>query len=81
MLEGFGGIVADEDRLEISPRLPGAWNSLTFRFRYRGRLLEVRATRERTDVHLLAGEPFSATVHGARVELVSRKPQSIPRTW
>jgi len=74
LLEGFGGVVADEEGLEISPRLPEAWNTLAFRFRYRGRLLEVRATHERTDVHLLEGEPLFASVHGARVELASGKP-------
>ncbi|MBE3549777.1 MAG: Maltose or trehalose phosphorylase [Brockia lithotrophica] len=81
LLEGFGGIVADEEGLDVSPRLPRAWKNLAFRFRYRGRRFEVRATHERTDVHLLAGEPLSASVHGTRVELVPGKPQSIRRNW
>lgn len=46
VVEGFGGMRVEGDRLVFSPRLPKAWRSMTFKVRFRGKRLTVKATKD-----------------------------------
>ncbi|WP_182883759.1 glycoside hydrolase family 65 protein [Microbispora sp. H10949] len=75
LVAGFGGLRAGEGRLCFAPRLPSEITRLTFRVRYRGRLLRVDVTSEDTTYRLLHGSPVSLAHHGETLSLGAR-PQS-----
>jgi alpha,alpha-trehalose phosphorylase len=53
---GFGGLCIADDCVQLSPKLPTAWKGLTFKFTYRGELMQVSATHERVEMQVLEGE-------------------------
>ncbi|GGL20192.1 glycosyl hydrolase [Sphaerisporangium melleum] len=73
---GFGGMRAGGGLMCFSPRLPPGIARLTFRLRYRGRLLRVGVTHASTTYRLISGPPLPLTHHGERFtlgdELVTR---------
>ncbi|MEU8198877.1 glycosyl hydrolase family 65 protein [Microbispora amethystogenes] len=75
LVAGFGGMRAGEGRLCFAPRLPSGITRLTFRMRYRGRLLRVDVTSEGTTYRLLHGSPVTLAHHGENLTLGTR-PQS-----
>ncbi|TLP51572.1 glycoside hydrolase family 65 protein [Microbispora triticiradicis] len=75
LVSGFGGLRAGEGQLCFAPRLPSEITRLTFRVRYRGRLLRVDVTSEDTTYRLLHGSPVSLAHHGETLTLGGR-PQS-----
>jgi trehalose/maltose hydrolase-like predicted phosphorylase len=46
LVMGFGGVRPDGEVLAVDPRLPGAWNGLELRVRFRGVPLRLRAEHE-----------------------------------
>ena len=50
VVEGFGGMRVRAGVLTFDPQLPAAWEWLSFRVNYRGRVLTVRVTREAVEV-------------------------------
>jgi len=60
---GFAGMRTG-DGLSFTPSLPDSWNSLSFRLRYRGRLMEVRIDHSITDVRLLEGSALQVFFNG-----------------
>jgi trehalose/maltose hydrolase-like predicted phosphorylase len=64
---GFAGVRPDGDALAVDPRLPGAWNGLDLRLRFRGVPLHVRAEHELVavdagaPVHIRVGDGPAAT--------------------
>ncbi len=60
---GFGGVRMHGDRLSLAPSLPDAWDSLSFRLRYRGRTVAVRTTREAVEIEV-EGLPVELEVYG-----------------
>ena len=65
---GFGGVRADGDAVRIDPRLPGAWEGLTFSIRWRGARIgvDVRADALELDVE---GPAVVAVGQGAPMPL------------
>ncbi|MDE7355574.1 MAG: glycoside hydrolase family 65 protein [Rikenellaceae bacterium] len=43
VVEGFGGMRVENDRLTFTPRLPKSWRSVTFKLRFRGKSVIVKA--------------------------------------
>ena len=66
---GFAGLRSDDDLLRFAPRLPDRWNALRFSLTYRGCVIEVRMTREKTIFRLSAGEPLPVRVYDETVTL------------
>lgn len=60
VIYGFGGFSLKSDRLVLRPWLPKKWKSLSFRVRWRKRLVEVAVFHDR--VHLLIRDPEEAVV-------------------
>jgi trehalose/maltose hydrolase-like predicted phosphorylase len=69
---GFAGVRPDGDALAVDPRLPGAWNGLDLRLRFRGVPLHLRAEHELVavdagaPVHIRVGDGPAATGHRLR---------------
>ena len=71
VVEGFGGMCVRDGMLTFDPRLPEAWESLTFKVNFRGRVLTVKVTRTAVEVSN-EGDPVEIALCGRRV-LVEEK--------
>ncbi|HAS74031.1 MAG TPA: beta-phosphoglucomutase [Clostridiales bacterium UBA8960] len=71
---GFGGLRVDKSGLSLRPYKPDAWDSLSFKVKYQGRIIEVTVT-ERVEVKLLEGESITVSVWDEPVLLESLAPQ------
>jgi alpha,alpha-trehalose phosphorylase len=69
LVGGFGGMRCDGGSLSFSPRLPPGIVGLSFRLRYRGRVLHVEVRSGQTHYSLLSGDPLPITHHGQQVTL------------
>ncbi|WP_432925815.1 glycoside hydrolase family 65 protein [Microbispora sp. CA-135349] len=69
LVSGFGGMRAREGRICFAPRLPSGITRLTFRVRYRGRLLRIDVTPDGTTYRLLHGPPLTLSHHGEEFPL------------
>ncbi|MEI8033121.1 MAG: glycosyl hydrolase family 65 protein [Chlorobiaceae bacterium] len=56
---GFGGFSIKSDRLVLRPWLPKKWESLSFRVRWRSRVVEVTVQHERVSVLIRSDEAIS----------------------
>jgi alpha,alpha-trehalose phosphorylase len=64
LVGGFGGVRAASDGLSFVPSLPPGLAGLTFRMRYRGRIIRVQVRHHEATYQLLAGDPLPITHHG-----------------
>ncbi|MGH7749849.1 MAG: glycosyl hydrolase family 65 protein, partial [Candidatus Dormibacteria bacterium] len=65
LVAGFGGLRhLDDGGLAFAPRLPEALTRITFRLRWRGRLLRVQITPGQADYRLLEGAELELSHHG-----------------
>ncbi|GIH72179.1 glycoside hydrolase family 65 protein [Sphaerimonospora thailandensis] len=69
LVDGFGGMRAGGGRIQFAPRLPSGITRLSFRLRYRGRLLQVDIAQRTTTYHLLEGPPLPLAHHGEEFTL------------
>jgi trehalose/maltose hydrolase-like predicted phosphorylase len=78
IVEGFGGLRAEPDRLTLTPRLPRDLDRITFRLRYRGLRLLVEADHAQTRVTLRDPGRVSLLLHGEPVQVNADEPVSRP---
>jgi alpha,alpha-trehalose phosphorylase len=64
LVDGFGGMRSRGDDLCFSPRLPRQLERLSFKLRYRGRVLQVTALPQSAIYVLLEGGPVRLSHHG-----------------
>ena len=64
LVDGFGGMRSHGDDLCFSPRLPSQLERLSFKLRYRGRILQVTALPQSVIYALLEGSPVRLSHHG-----------------
>ncbi|GAB3162768.1 glycosyl hydrolase family 65 protein [Microbispora hainanensis] len=69
LVNGFGGMRAGDGRLCFAPRLPQGITRLTFRVRYKGRLVRVDVAPDGTTYRLLHGAPLTVSHHGEELTL------------
>jgi alpha,alpha-trehalose phosphorylase len=69
LVGGFGGMRCDSGSVSFKPRLPPGIVGLSFRLRYRGRVLHVEARSAKTHYSLLSGDPLPITHHGQQFTL------------
>jgi len=62
VIKGFGGMRVLNDKLYFQPHLPEQWESLSFRIRFRGRLLQIKVTKDGTTITNESGEPLELQV-------------------
>jgi alpha,alpha-trehalose phosphorylase len=70
IVNGFAGMVEQGNHLEFSPRLPSAWESLSFRLQRHGSTLQVDVDAEGLTLQVLAGSGVPVQV-GDDVALVT----------
>lgn len=78
LVDGFGGMRSFGDNLCFSPRLPRQLHRLTFKLRYRGRILEVTVTHEQATYALLDGSAVTLSHHGDSFEVHQTHPVTRP---
>jgi alpha,alpha-trehalose phosphorylase len=69
LVGGFGGMRVGQDGLAFSPRLPPGLARLSFRMRYRGRIVKVAVRPRAASYSLLEGDPLPITHHGQQVTI------------
>ncbi len=72
LVVGFGGMRAGGGTLRFSPRLPSGITRLSFRLRYRGRLVSTTVTPEEARYELVSGPPLPIAHHSEEIELGDR---------
>lgn len=71
VVEGFGGMCVRDGVLTFDPRLPEAWESLSFKVNFRGRVLTVKVTRTAVEVSN-EGAPVPIAVCGEHYTVETR---------
>jgi alpha,alpha-trehalose phosphorylase len=69
LVAGFGGMRAGWNGLSFSPNLPPGLARLSFRMRYRGRIVKVAVRPRAASYSLLEGDPLPITHHGQQVTI------------
>ncbi len=64
VVKGFGGMRIREGKLHFAPYLPDQWKSYSFRIEFRGRVLKVKVSKEKTETILEHGEPLEVVMNG-----------------
>lgn len=67
--KGFGGMLVKEGKLAFNPFLPEHWKSYSFRLEFRGRVIKVKVSKEKTETVLESGEPMEIYLKGELVAL------------
>ncbi|HEY1823560.1 MAG TPA: glycosyl hydrolase family 65 protein [Trebonia sp.] len=83
LIGGFGGMRAGDGALSFSPKLPPGIAALTFRLRYRGRIVRVSVRGQGATYSLLSGDPLDITHHGRATTVTEKEltldiPPSVP---
>ena len=73
-IAGFGGIRNYEGSLKLVPRLPDALTRVSFRFRFKGRKIEVEVTPGEVRYTMAEGDPLEVTHHGEPVTIATDSP-------
>lgn len=68
---GFAGMYVAVGQLHITNHLPQEINQLSYRLRFRGRVLEVQLTQDSTQVQVVSGTPLMMVIDGREVEATS----------
>lgn len=78
VVNGFAGIRTTENSLTIAPYVPAVWKGYRLKFIYRGRKLELSATRETVEIRLLEGKELELTVYGKARKLTAAGSVTVP---
>ncbi len=69
LVKGFGGMRVKDGKLHFTPYIPDQWKSYSFRLEFRGRVVKVKVSKDKTDVVLESGQPVEVLVGGKVVRL------------
>ena len=70
LVKGFGGMRVKEGKLHFNPFIPDQWQSYSFRIEFRGRVIEVKVSKDKTETILESGEPMEIRLSGKTISLV-----------
>ena len=73
IIEGFGGLRMENDKLSLRPQIPQQWDSYRFKINFRGRIISVHVDRNGVELHLKSDIPMSLRVFGKKIELAPNK--------
>jgi trehalose/maltose hydrolase-like predicted phosphorylase len=68
---GFGGVDLMGDTLEINPKVPPQWRSLSFRLCWKGRVVAIRIAGSTLQATLVQGEAMDMRIAGATHKLTA----------
>jgi maltose phosphorylase len=77
IVEGFGGMRINDDRLIINPLIPGQWKSYSFHARFRGILFEVKVNHKEIIINNLSEKNLTMVVHGTEYLLAGSEIKSV----
>lgn len=69
IVQGFAGMRVKDGKLFFAPFVPKQWDGYEFRINFRGRLLEVKASKDVSKVSLLEGSALTINLNGKDLEL------------
>lgn len=69
VVKGFGGMRMREGKLHFHPFIPKQWKSYSFRLEFRGRVIKVKVSKDKTETVLESGEPLEIVLNGKQVTL------------
>ena len=78
LVHGFGGMRDHGGTIDLDPRLPDPWPSLTFRLTVRGSRARFTVRRDALEIALEEGTGFAVTVRGVPVEVSGPEPVVVP---
>ncbi|MYL32274.1 glycoside hydrolase family 65 protein [Pontibacillus yanchengensis] len=64
IVHGFAGMRVMNGSLNFTPMIPEDWDSYSFKINFRGRLLKVTVTHERTSIELEEGNDLTVILNG-----------------
>ena len=67
--KGFGGMRVKKGKLAFDPFLPEQWKSYSFRLEFRGRVIKVKVSKDKTETSLESGEPMEIYLKDDLVKL------------
>jgi alpha,alpha-trehalose phosphorylase len=73
LVSGFGGMRVVDGLLSFAPKLPPGIVGLSFRMRYRGRIVKVSISGKGATYCLLSGQPLNITHHGDPVTVTEEE--------
>ncbi|GAA4454697.1 glycoside hydrolase family 65 protein [Nibrella saemangeumensis] len=75
VVQGFGGLRVENDQLRLNPYCPDNWDSLAFKIRFRGALLQISVTQSGVSVQNFSSHPVTITLYDEplTIEAESRK--------
>ncbi len=56
IIKGFGGMRVNDGRIHLTPYIPDQWKSYSFRLEFRGRIIKVKVSKDKTETVLESGE-------------------------
>jgi maltose phosphorylase len=77
IVEGFGGMRVNDDKLTINPLIPGQWKSFSFHARFRGILFEVEVNHKEIIINNLSEKNLTMVVHGTEYLLAGSEIKSV----
>ena len=67
VVKGFGGMRVRKGKLHFTPFIPEQWKSYSFRIEFRGQVVKVKVTKEKTETTLESGTALEVVLDGKSV--------------
>jgi maltose phosphorylase len=69
VVKGFGGMRIKNGTIHLHPFIPKQWKQYSFRLEFRGRVMKVKVSKEKTEVILESGEALEIVLNGNKIDL------------
>ena len=69
VVKGFGGMRIKDGMMHLHPFIPKQWKHYSFRLEFRGRVLKVKVSKEKTEVILESGDSLEIVLNGNKTTL------------
>jgi maltose phosphorylase len=71
VVQGFGGFRVFNGKIHLHPRIPKAWDSFSFKIRFRGSVLKINAFKGRIEVQNYSNTQIPVTIFGKEYLIAS----------
>jgi maltose phosphorylase len=66
VIKGFGGMRVRNGKLHFNPFIPSKWKSYAFKIGFRGRILEIKVSKDGTKIERTEGDPLELYLNGSK---------------
>ena len=77
VIKGFGGMRVRNGKVYFNPRIPEKWDSLKFKVRWRGHILELKATHQNVEIVNHSQNPIEVNIFGRDFEIKENQNVSV----